>query len=160
MKIRDDYTCPLEIVHDIIKGKWKTIILYQMKDGPKGLAELEREIEGINQKMLLEQLKELISFGLVEKKSFDGYPLRVEYSITERRGQKMIEAINIMQMIGVDYMLQNGMTDALLQKGILTEGQLNQLMEKDIIEKDIIEEDIIEEALMGEEAVGDTTETP
>lgn len=25
MKIRDDYTCPLEIVHDIIKGKWKTI---------------------------------------------------------------------------------------------------------------------------------------
>ena len=52
MKIRDDYTCPLEIVHDIIKGKWKTIILYQMKDGPKGLAELEREIEGITQKML------------------------------------------------------------------------------------------------------------
>ena len=50
MKIRDDYTCPLEIVHDIIKGKWKTIILYQMKDGPKGLAELEREIEGITQK--------------------------------------------------------------------------------------------------------------
>ncbi|SEQ46739.1 ABC-type multidrug transport system, ATPase component [Lachnospiraceae bacterium NE2001] len=32
MKIRDDYTCPLEIVHDIIKEKWKTIILYQMKD--------------------------------------------------------------------------------------------------------------------------------
>ncbi len=60
MKIRDDYTCPLEIVHDIIKGKWKTIILYQMKDGPRGLAELEREIEGITQKMLLEQLKELI----------------------------------------------------------------------------------------------------
>ena len=88
MKIRDDYTCPLEIVHDIIKGKWKTIILYQMKDGPKGLAELEREIEGINQKMLLEQLKELIQFGLVEKKSFEGYPLRVEYSITKRRGQK------------------------------------------------------------------------
>lgn len=128
MKIRDDYTCPLEIVHDIIKGKWKTIILYQMKDGPKGLAELEREIEGINQKMLLEQLRELISFGLVEKKSFQGYPLRVEYSITERRGRKMIEAINIMQMVGVDYMLENGMTDALIEKEVLSAEEVEQLM--------------------------------
>lgn len=106
MKIRDDYTCPLEIVHDIIKGKWKTILLYQMKDGPKGLAELEREIKGINQKMLLEQLRELIQFGLVEKKTFEGYPLRVAYSITDGRGQKMMEAITIMQQIGVDYMLE------------------------------------------------------
>ena len=124
MKIRDDYTCPLEIVHDIIKGKWKTIILYQMKDGPKGLSELEHEIEGITQKMLLEQLRELIQFGLVEKKTFEGYPLRVEYSITERRGRKMIEAITIMQMIGIDYMLEKGMSGTLIEKGILTEEEI------------------------------------
>ena len=31
MKIREEYTCPLEIVHDILKGKWKTVILYQLK---------------------------------------------------------------------------------------------------------------------------------
>ena len=130
MKIRDDYTCPLEIVHDIIKGKWKTIILYQMKDGPKGLSELEREIQGITQKMLLEQLRELTQFGLVEKKSFEGYPLRVEYSITERRGRKMIEAITIMQMIGVDYMLEKGMTEALVSKGILSRVHINELLEE------------------------------
>ena len=130
MKIRDDYTCPLEIVHDIIKGKWKTIILYQMKDGPKGLAELEREIEGITQKMLLEQLRELISFGLVEKKTFEGYPLRVEYSISERRGRKMIEAIDIMQMIGVDYMFEKGMTDALISKGVLPEQEVERLLKE------------------------------
>lgn len=129
MKIRNDYTCPLEIVHDVIKGKWKTIILYQMKDGPKGLAELEREIEGINQKMLLEQLRELIQFGLVEKKTFEGYPLRVEYSITERRGQKMLEAITIMQMVGIDYMLENGMSGTLIEKGILTEEEIKSFNE-------------------------------
>ena len=124
MKIRDDYTCPLEIVHDIIKGKWKTIIMYQMKDGPKGLSEMEHKIEDITQKMLLEQLHELIEFGLVEKKSYDGYPLRVEYSITERRGRKMIEAIDIMQMIGVDYMVERNMTESLLKKGILNEQEI------------------------------------
>ena len=124
MKIRDYYTCPLEIVHDIIKGKWKTIILYQMKDGPKGLSELEKKIEGINQKMLLEQLRELIEFGLVEKKTFEGYPLRVEYSITNGRGRKMIDAITIMQMIGVDYMLEKEMTEPLIEKGILTKEEI------------------------------------
>ena len=30
MKIRNEYTCPLELVHDIIKGKWKTIIIFQL----------------------------------------------------------------------------------------------------------------------------------
>lgn len=122
MKIRTDYTCPLEIVHDIIKGKWKTIILYTMKNEKKTLSELEHEIEGISQKMLLEQLKELIQFGLVEKKKFSGYPLHVEYSLTERRGKKMIEALTIMQMIGIDYMFENGMHEVLISKGIVPEG--------------------------------------
>lgn len=127
MKIRTDYTCPLEIVHDIIKGKWKTIILYQMKDKPKSLSELEQEIDGISQKMLLEQLKELIQFGLVEKKKFIGYPLHVEYSLTTRRGVYMIEALKIMQKIGVDYMLEYGMDKELICKGILTEEEIESI---------------------------------
>ena len=138
MKIRDDYTCPLEIVHDIIKGKWKTIILYQLKDGPKGLSELEREIEGITQKMLLEQLKELMQFGLVDKKTYEGYPLRVEYFLTERRGRLMIEAIIIMQMIGVDYMLEKGNIQSLIQKEILTEEDVRILQNEEIDEENAL----------------------
>lgn len=126
MKIRNNYTCPLEIVHDIIKGKWKTIILFQLRNGTKSLSELEREIEGISQKMLLQQLSELIKFGLVEKKKSEGYPLHVEYSLTEKRGKYIIEAIKIMQMIGVDYMLENGMEEVLISKGILTESDIIQ----------------------------------
>lgn len=124
MKIRNEYTCPLEIVHDIIRGKWKTIILFQMKNGPQSLSELEKGIEGITQKMLLEQLGELIQFGLVEKKEFEGYPLHVEYSVTEKRGRKMLEAINIMQLVGIDYMVENGMEKILLEKGVVTPKQL------------------------------------
>ena len=60
MKLREEYTCPLELVHDMIKGKWKTIILWCLRLGPTSLAKLERDIEGITQKMLSEQLKELI----------------------------------------------------------------------------------------------------
>ena len=40
MKIRTVCTCPLEIVHDIMRGKWKTIIVFQLRNGGMGLAEL------------------------------------------------------------------------------------------------------------------------
>lgn len=117
MKVRENYTCPLEIVHDIIKGKWKTIIIYQLKNGNSGLSQLEKKIQGINQKMLLEQLNELKEFGLVDKKTFEGYPLHVEYYLTER-GKRALEAVQIMQSIGVEYMVEHEMTDVLDKKGI------------------------------------------
>ncbi len=119
MKIREDYTCPLEIAHDIMKGKWKPIILFQLQWGAASLSALERSIAGISQKMLLEQLKELQAFGLVNKHAFDGYPLRVEYSLTPERGRRMLEAVRIMQQIGVDIMVEHGQTDFLDRKGIV-----------------------------------------
>lgn len=103
MKIRQDYTCPLELVHDMVKGKWKTIIIFQLRDGKCSFSKLRHDIQGISEKMLLEQLKELQQFGMVEKKSYEGFPLKVEYFLT-KRGEKMLSAIWIMQEIGVEYM--------------------------------------------------------
>lgn len=101
MKIREEYTCPLELTHDIIKGKWKPIILWQLRLGHTSLSNLEKGILGINQKMLIDQLKELLKYGMVGKTTFEGYPLRVEYFLT-KRGEKMLDAITIMQNIGVE----------------------------------------------------------
>lgn len=57
MKLRKNYTCPLELVHDMIKGKWKTIIIFQLRNGKCSFSELYHSIAGITQKMLLEQLR-------------------------------------------------------------------------------------------------------
>ena len=118
MKLREEYTCPLELTHDITKGKWKPIILWQLGKGNMSLSQLERDIKGVNQKMLLEQLKELLYFGVIEKESFEGYPLKVEYSLTER-GHKLLQAIVIMQSIGIDLMKENGMFDVLKEQGFI-----------------------------------------
>ena len=67
MKIREEFTCPLELVQDMIKGKWKHIIIWLLRKGSYSLAAIAKEIDGINQKMLLEQLKELQEFGNVDK---------------------------------------------------------------------------------------------
>lgn len=118
MKIRDEYTCPLELTHDITKGKWKPIILWQLGKGKNSLSKLERDIKGINQKMLLEQLKELLEYGMITKQSFEGYPLKVEYSLTER-GKKLLEAVTIMQGVGIELMKESGMEDVLKMNGFL-----------------------------------------
>lgn len=109
MKIRENYTCPLEIIHDIIKGKWKTIIIFQLKSGNISLAQLERNINGITQKMLLQHLGELNYWGIVDKVNSKGYPLHVEYYLTGR-GLKMLQAVLIMQEIGMEYLVEHGDT--------------------------------------------------
>ena len=121
MKIREEFTCPLELVQDMIKGKWKPIILWRLRLGATSLSKLEKDIDGITQKMLLEQLKELIEYGFVEKRSFVGYPLRVEYFLTEEMGMEILKALKIMQHIGIDYLKKNGMEQVLEEKGVLSE---------------------------------------
>lgn len=117
MKIRTEYTCPLELVHDMVKGKWKPIIIFQLRNGKCSFSELQHGITGISPKMLLEQLAELKDYGLIDKKSYAGYPLKVEYFLTAR-GEKMLSAINIMQEIGIEFMVEHDMTDFLDKKGI------------------------------------------
>lgn len=117
MKLREQYTCPLELVHDIIKGKWKTIIIFQLRNGTCSFSDLLHGIKGITQKMLLEQLHELQHFELVDKKTYSGYPLKVDYFLTIQ-GEKMLTSIKIMQDIGIDYMVKHGMTEILDEKGI------------------------------------------
>lgn len=119
MKLRNEYTCPLELTHDMMRGKWKSIILWRLRLGPTSLSHLQQDITGITQKMLLEQLRELMEFGLVEKEISSGYPLHVAYFLTEIRGKRMLDALKIMQEVGIDFMLKNGMEQVLQEKGVL-----------------------------------------
>lgn len=107
MKLRSEYTCPLELTHDITRGKWKPIILWQLSKNPKSLSQLEKEIKGISQKMLLQQINELLEYSVIDKKMFEGYPLRSEYHLTER-GMKLMEALTIMQGVGMDMLKESG----------------------------------------------------
>lgn len=68
--------------------------------------------------MLLQHLQELITYGVVEKTSYEGYPLRVEYYVS-KRGEELVKAIEIMQRIGIEMMLEDGLSDILKKKGLL-----------------------------------------
>ncbi|MCA5013688.1 MULTISPECIES: winged helix-turn-helix transcriptional regulator [unclassified Enterococcus] len=103
MKIREDYICPIEVVTDMLRGKWKTIILWRLRLGPTSLSQLHRDIENVSEKMLLQQLAELIECGFVAKTEFQGYPLKVEYCLSDELGLELLKALTILQNIGLSF---------------------------------------------------------
>ena len=68
--------------------------------------------------MLLQHLSELQAFGVVQKKQFNGYPLKVEYSLTEK-GNRMLEVVITMQRIGIELMKEDGKEAFLKEKGLI-----------------------------------------
>lgn len=118
MKMRSEYNCPLELTYDMIKGKWKPIIIWQLSKSSHSLSSLKKEIKGISQKMLIQHLNELNDCNVVDKIKYDGYPLSVEYYLTPR-GKKIFEAITIMQKVGIEIMIEDNKLDLLKEKGLI-----------------------------------------
>jgi len=69
----------------VLDGKWKIIIICQLfaTKGPVRFSELERLIEGVNQKMLIQQLRQLERDGIVERTVYPQVPPKVEYALSE-----------------------------------------------------------------------------
>jgi DNA-binding HxlR family transcriptional regulator len=83
-------SCPIEKFLVLIGGKWKPVILWWLlqSDTPVRFTALKKRMEGITQKMLTQQLRELERDGLVRRQMFQEMPVRVEYSLT-RFGAKL-----------------------------------------------------------------------
>ena len=118
MKMRNEYTCPLELTHDIIKGKWKPIILWELSKGGSSLSVLKKSIRGSSQKMLVQHLKELQEWGMIGKTINDSYLLKSNYFLT-KRGKKIFEAVSIMQDVGIEMMIEDHREEFLKEKGLL-----------------------------------------
>jgi DNA-binding HxlR family transcriptional regulator len=76
------YHCPVEAAVDVFGGKWKAIILWWLQERTWRFAELRRQIPGITEKMLTQQLRELEADGIVARRVYPTVPPRVEYSLT------------------------------------------------------------------------------
>ena len=74
--------CPLTAALAAIGGKWKLIIVYFLAESPKHFAALRNAMPGISQKVLTQQLRELMSDGIVNREPKGAATAPVEYSLT------------------------------------------------------------------------------
>lgn len=75
--------CPLTAALTAIGGKWKLIIVYWLAESPKHFAALRKVMPGISPKVLAQQLRELVSDGIVHRQPQGAIPAPVEYSLTD-----------------------------------------------------------------------------
>jgi DNA-binding HxlR family transcriptional regulator len=81
--LEEDDPCPVETAIGVVGGKWKVLILWNLQErGTLRFAELLRAVEGVTQKVLTQQLRELERDGMVVRKVYAEVPPRVEYSLS------------------------------------------------------------------------------
>ncbi|UFH57706.1 helix-turn-helix domain-containing protein [Spirosoma sp. KNUC1025] len=74
--------CPVTYVMEKIGGYWKPIILFSLLTGPKRYSEIRKAIPGLTEKVLIQQLKQLETAGLVIRRSKAVVPPHVTYELS------------------------------------------------------------------------------
>lgn len=87
-----EYFCSLELAMDLIGGKWKTMMLFHLKDGAMRSGELQRTLCGIANKMFTQTARELEADGLIERVVYPVVPPKVEYKLSDK-GQSVLPII-------------------------------------------------------------------
>ena len=86
------FSCGLEATLHIISGKWKPLVLFFLRDGSKRYGELKRAVQGVSDKVLIQQLKDLEAHGVVVRNDYREVPPRVDYALTPL-GRSLADAI-------------------------------------------------------------------
>ncbi|MCP2029832.1 DNA-binding HxlR family transcriptional regulator [Flavobacterium sp. HSC-32F16] len=91
-KIIPNLNCGLDLIGEVLYGKWKIRLLWFINEGHKRPSELQRKIPDASRRVLNIQLKELEDHELVVRKIYSVVPPKVEYSLTEF-GKSLIPVI-------------------------------------------------------------------
>ncbi|KAA2239814.1 helix-turn-helix transcriptional regulator [Chitinophaga agrisoli] len=89
-------TCGMGRALNIVGGRWKPAILYKLYRTTMRYGELKKSIDGISERMLVAQLRELEEDKVIERIVYPEVPPRVEYRLTDlgRTMGPMLEAMS------------------------------------------------------------------
>jgi DNA-binding HxlR family transcriptional regulator len=94
--------CPVATTVSLIGNKWKLLIMRNLLGRPWRFNELQKNLEGISQKVLTESLRSMESDGLIIRTVYPEVPPRVEYSLSGL-GESMRPILESMQTWGENY---------------------------------------------------------
>jgi len=99
--------CAVDVALAVIAGKWKPRILAALGERTRRFRELERCLSRISRKVLVEQLRELESDGMVERRAYPQVPPRVEYSLSAA-GARALPVLRALEELGLSMMAEPG----------------------------------------------------
>ena len=103
MKTKDELpVCPVATAVALIGGKWKLLILRNLKARPWRFNELQGDLDGISQKVLTDSLRQMIDDGLAYRQDYPELPPKVEYGLTDL-GRQMLPIIDALADFGNYY---------------------------------------------------------
>ena len=98
------YNWGIDAALDVIGGKWKPLVLYQLKEGTLRFSQIMTLVQPrITQRMLTKELRELEKDGLITRKVYAEVPPKVEYTLTER-GASLIPILDQLCEWGYEHM--------------------------------------------------------
>jgi DNA-binding HxlR family transcriptional regulator len=92
--------CPIKKTLEVIGGKWKLRIIAQIGTEVRRYGDMRRLLPDISEKMLIQELKSLVEYEILNKKSYNEIPPKVEYSLT-KKGKKVLPLIEDMASFGM-----------------------------------------------------------
>jgi len=101
-KIPLSLNCGLDLIGEVLYGKWKIRLLWFIHEGYKRPSELQRKIPDASRRVLNMQLKELEEHELITKKIYPVVPPKVEYSLTEF-GETLIPVLTVLGQWGDEH---------------------------------------------------------
>ena len=103
MKTKDELpVCPVATAVSLVGGKRKLRIIRNLKMRSWRVNELQRDLEGISQKVLTDSLRQMMDDGLVYRHDYQEMPPRVDYSLTEL-GEKLLPIMDALADFGNYY---------------------------------------------------------
>ena len=103
MKTKDELpVCPVATAVSLVGGKWKLLIIRNLRMRSWRFNELQRDLEGISQKVLTDSLRQMMDDGLVYRHDYQEMPPRVDYSLTEL-GDKLLPIMDALADFGNYY---------------------------------------------------------
>ncbi len=93
------FYCPVDLTLSVIGGRWKGLVFWNLREGPKRYGELKKILVGINDKMLTQVLRDLEKNGVITRKSYEGSIPKVEYTLSQE-GQKLLPVMQQMSEWG------------------------------------------------------------
>ena len=103
--------CPVRVTVKLIGGKYKSVILWNLRLGTKRFSEIQTLVPEATGKMITKQLRELEADGLISRRVYPVVPPKTEYSLTEL-GLSLMPVIEHMCSWGISYMDAHGMAVA------------------------------------------------